>query len=253
MKLSMTREPRPPDTVSRAPVLELRGISAAYGDTVVLRTVDLTVQHGGVVALLGPNGAGKSTLLRVASGLIRPTVGQVLLCGESIDHLRPSARAAQGLCLIPEGRGIFRPLTVRENLRLQVRRGRTDGDEVAEALELFPNLKDRLGQIAGTLSGGQQQMLALARAFLSRPAAVLLDEVSMGLAPVVVEQIFSSIRRLASTGVSLLLVEQYVTQALQLADHVVVLYKGEVAHAGPSSEVGRDSLVHRYLGGIGAA
>jgi branched-chain amino acid transport system ATP-binding protein len=228
-------------------MLELRGITAAYGDTIILRDVSLAVPDGCVVALLGPNGAGKTTLLRVASGLLRPRRGDVLLDGRNVTALRPHARAAAGLCHIPEGRGIFRELSVRENLVVQARPG-AEEQTIAAAVEIFPVLGDRLRQTAGTLSGGEQQMLALARALAGDAAVVLLDEVSMGLAPLVVAEIFASLERFRSRGTSLLLVEQYVNRALDLADFVFVLSRGRIAFAGESGEVEGEDLIHRYLG-----
>lgn len=231
-----------------ASVLELSGITAGYGRTTVLRDVDLSVSRGSVVALLGPNGAGKTTLLRIAAGLLTPSSGRVLLGGQDTARRRPFQRVRNGLCLVPEGRGIFPNLTVRENLRLQVPPWkRRDG--FTPALEAFPVLEERLGQTAGTMSGGQQQMLALSRCFLADPTVVLLDEVSMGLAPRVIDEIFAALVKLAQRGVSLLLVEQYVTRALHVADHVYLLGRGKITFSGAPSQLDEDALMHRYLGG----
>jgi branched-chain amino acid transport system ATP-binding protein len=228
--------------------LELRGVDAAYGRTAVLHGIDLSVRPGSVVALLGPNGAGKTTLLRVAAGLLAPTAGQVLIEGEDATRQAPNVRARHGVCLIPEGRGIFPNLTVRENLRLQVPRWKPDhGFETA--LDAFPALRDRLGQLAGRMSGGQQQMLALSRCFLSDPKIVLLDEVSMGLAPLIIDEIFQALQKLARTGTSLLLVEQYVGRALHVADHVYLLGRGTVEFSGHPVELDEDTLTRRYMGG----
>jgi branched-chain amino acid transport system ATP-binding protein len=230
-----------------APALQLEGVHSGYENTTVLRGIDLVVQSGQFVALLGPNGAGKTTLLRTASGLLKPSKGSVHISAKNVTRAAAHKRARAGLCLIPEGRGVFRNLTVRDNLRMHVPTWISD-KSVEPALDAFPALKDRLGQLAGTMSGGQQQMLALARAYLSRADVVLLDEVSMGLAPKIVEEIFDSLVKLASTGVAILLVEQYVTRALQLADRVVLLDRGQVSFAGAPSELEKDEMLRGYLG-----
>jgi branched-chain amino acid transport system ATP-binding protein len=228
-------------------MLELRGIRASYGETVVLRDVDLAVPETGIVALIGPNGAGKTTLLRVASGLLSPDAGQVLLDGEDVTGWPPHRLAALGMCHVPEGRGIYRSLTVEENLRLQARPG-TEEEAMQRAAEAFPALLERRAQPAGTLSGGEQQMLALTRAYLRRPRLILLDEVSMGLAPRIVDEIFAFLSRLAAEGTALLLVEQYVTRALAMADFVFLLNRGHVRFAGEPSEVADEDVFARYLG-----
>jgi branched-chain amino acid transport system ATP-binding protein len=229
------------------PLLELRSVTAGYGDATVLRDIDIAVRAGVIDALLGPNGAGKTTLLRVAAGLLRPTRGAVSIRGVDVTTESPSRRARAGICLIPEGRGIFRSLSVAENLRLQVPPWRRDGD-MDDALEAFPLLRDRSRQTAGTLSGGQQQMLALARCYLAHPAIVLLDEVSMGLAPRIVDEIFEALLTLAATGVALLLVEQYVSRALQMADTVHLLDRGSITFAGPSTDLDPATVMRGYLG-----
>ncbi len=182
--------------------LELRDVTAGYGSTTVLKDVSVQVPSGSVVALLGPNGAGKTTALRAASGLLPARSGGVFINGSDVTRARPARRARAGLCLIPEGRGVFPELSVAENLRLLLppwgARAAVDG-----VLDVFPALRDRLGQRAGTMSGGQQQMLALARAWMSTPRVVLLDEVSMGLAPLVVEEIFQALEALRVTGTSI--------------------------------------------------
>jgi branched-chain amino acid transport system ATP-binding protein len=228
-------------------VLELRGVSASYGRSRALWDVDLRVRTGTIAALLGPNGAGKTTLLNIASGLMRPTSGSVLLGGDDVTRAAPSRRAKAGLCLIPEGRGIFPRLSVRENLRLLSPPGVKDAP-VDEALDVFPALRDRLGQRAGSMSGGQQQMLALARCYLARPRVVLLDEVSMGLAPLVVDEIFESLQALARTGITLLLVEQFVTRALGMADEVHLLNRGRVTFSGPPGDLDEEAVLQGYLG-----
>ncbi|MHB8689979.1 MAG: ABC transporter ATP-binding protein [Solirubrobacteraceae bacterium] len=231
-------------------LLELRGVTAGYGRTTVLREIDISVAAGSVVALLGPNGAGKTTLLRVASGLLSPTRGEVRLLDEDVTRRRAHQRARGGLCLVPEGRGIFPNLSVRENLLLQVPPWRKE-QSFEPALEAFPILKERLGQTAGSLSGGQQQMLALSRCFLAGSKVVLLDEVSMGLAPRVIDEIFVALVKLVSSGVSVLLVEQYVTRALHLADHVYLLGRGQVDFSGTPSQLNEAELMRLYIGNDG--
>jgi branched-chain amino acid transport system ATP-binding protein len=226
----------------------LEGIVAGYAETTVLRGVSLTVPPSAVVALLGANGAGKTTLLRVASGLLRPSAGRLVLDGADVSHHRPHQLAALGVCHVPEGRGIFPSLTVRENLALQA--GGGGRDEVARAVEAFPRLGERMSQTAGTLSGGEQQMLALARAYLANPKVMLLDEVSMGLAPKIVDEIFEFLHRLATEGASLLLVEQYVTRALALADYVYMMNRGQIVYCGEPSELEDEDVFARYLGTV---
>jgi branched-chain amino acid transport system ATP-binding protein len=231
------------------PILRLVGVTAGYGTSVVLRDVSFAVQPGQVTALLGPNGAGKTTVMRTASGTIRPRRGRVELDGEAVTTQPPFRRASRGLCLIPEGRGIFRSLSVAENMRLHSLPGRRPSPEAVErALSVFPTLESRLGEAAGRLSGGQQQMLALARAYITEPRVILLDEVSMGLAPRVVEDVFAALHRLAATGVAMLLVEQYVTRAMAMADRVVLLNKGSVAYDGQPSELDEQAVLRGYLG-----
>ena len=228
-------------------MFELRRITAGYGATTVLRDVSLAVPDASVVALIGANGAGKTTLLRVASGLLQPTSGSLTLDGAPIADPSPHGLVAQGICLVPEGRGVFRSLTVKENLTLQARRG-TEADAVARAVDAFPRLGERLGQAAGTMSGGEQQMLALARAYIQSPRVVLLDEVSMGLAPRVVDEIFAFLAGLAAAGSSLLLVEQYVTRALEVSDYVYMLNKGTLAFAGEPAELAGTDVFAAYVG-----
>lgn len=229
-------------------MLEVKGIDAGYDHTSVLRDVSLVIPAGCVVALLGANGAGKTTLIRVVSGLLKPTGGRILLDGADVTGWPPYRLVERGLCHIPESRGVFPQLSVRENLVLQSRAG-TERDAVARAIDAFPALGHRLAQRAGSLSGGQQQMLALARAYVSEPRLVLLDEVSMGLSPVIVDEIFEFLQRLASTGAALLLVEQYVARALAIADYVYVLSRGAVAFAGEPAGLEDESVFQLYVGG----
>lgn len=232
--------------LSDAPVLDISGLTVRYGTATVLRDVDLQVKRGQVVALLGANGAGKTTLMRAAAGLVSASAGSVALNGTPANKAKPHKRSRRGLCLIPEGRGIFPNLTVRENLRLQ-----GTPSERRQTLErivsAFPVLGERLGQRAGSLSGGQQQMVALGRALVSDPSVVLLDEVSMGLAPLIVDQIFEALEGLASTGVALLLVEQYVSKALSMADQIYVLDRGSVSWTGSPRNITEEEIMQRYL------
>jgi len=228
-------------------VLELEHIRAGYGDTVVLRDVSLSVPDGSVVALLGPNGAGKTTLLRAASGLIKPFGGRVVFDGEDVTGRKPYEMARRGLCLLPEGRGIFPSLTVRDNLVLQSPRGQED-ECIDKAVKAFPALGSRLRQQAGSLSGGEQQMLSLVRTFLMQPKIVVVDEASLGLAPLIVNRIFETLEAIVGTGVSLLIVEQYVTRALDVADFAYILNRGEVVFSGRADELEGDEVFERYLG-----
>jgi branched-chain amino acid transport system ATP-binding protein len=230
-------------------MLELRNISAGYDTGLVLRNVNLTIPDNAVVALLGPNGAGKTTLLRVASGLLKPTTGQILLNGEDLTGAPPFELNRRGVCLVPEGRGIFRALSVADNLRLQAGKGSARA-AIKRAVEAFPRLGERLKQNAGTLSGGEQQMLALAHAYVSQPSVVLLDEVSMGLAPKIVDEIFVHLQNIAAEGAALLLVEQYIPRALELADYVCILNRGRVRFTGKPSEIGEQTVIESYLGGV---
>lgn len=229
------------------PVLQLTDVWAGYGETTVLRGVDITVPRSSVVAVLGPNGAGKSTLLRAASGLIKVRRGELLVDGDDLTGGSPSDLVKRGLCHIPDPRGIFRSLTVEENLVLQSPRG-TARDSIARAVEVFPRLGERLRQRAGTMSGGEQQMLAVARAYVQNPTVVLLDEVSTGLAPVIVEEIFVFLERLAAEGTALLLVEQFVHRALALAEQVYVLDRGVIRLSGRADELTEEQIFHSYAG-----
>jgi branched-chain amino acid transport system ATP-binding protein len=228
-------------------MLKLDNVTSGYGKFVVLRNVDLTVQPGQVVALLGANGAGKTTLLRTAAGLLKPGKGQVCVHGTDMTRRGAADREQAGLCLIPEGRGVFKNLTVLENLRLFIR-GRGDDPALDRAFEAFPILASRRRQRAGTLSGGEQQMLALSRAIVTKPSVVLVDEVSMGLAPLIVDRIFEALQGLARQGTALLLVEQYVERALAMADLVYTIKRGTVMRAGAPAELDTSALIAEYLG-----
>jgi branched-chain amino acid transport system ATP-binding protein len=226
--------------------LEIQDLWAGYGEVTALRSVNLTVPEGGVVALLGPNGAGKTTLLKVASGLLRPRRGRLLLDGEDITGEPAERIAARGICHVTEGRSVFPGLTVKENLRMFAD-PKSEKTCIDRAVEAFPKLGKRLGQTAGTMSGGEQQMLAMSRAYVQQARLVLLDEVSMGLAPIVVDEIFEFLGRLVAEGASLLLVEQYVAKALALADTLYLLVRSRVAFAGEPAELSGTDLFAQYL------
>jgi len=228
--------------------LELEHATAAYGDAVALRDVELVVPEGRVVALLGPNGAGKTTLLSLASGLLRPRSGRVLFDGVDVTGTTPHERARAGLCHVQEGRSVFPSLTVSDNLKAFSPKGPASAEAIERAVAAFPRLGERLGQVAGTMSGGEQQMLALARAYAQRAPIVMLDEVSMGLAPIIVDEIFEFLGRLATEGHSLLVVEQYVGKALALADFVYLLVRGRIVFAGEPAEVEGSDIFAQYLG-----
>jgi branched-chain amino acid transport system ATP-binding protein len=233
--------------VEAPPALQLHGVVSGYGANTVLRGVSVTVPAASVTALLGPNGAGKTTLLKTVSGLIRPTSGSVAIDGEDVTRLSPNRRTARGLCHIPEGRGIFRALTVRDNLIMQSVKG-DEADAVQRATEAFPILGDRLHQIAGTLSGGEQQMLAMARAYVRDPRLILVDEASLGLAPLVVDAIFQFLHGLAQQGAALLIVDQFVTRALEMASNAYLLSRGEITYAGSAEDLMQRDVFREYLG-----
>jgi len=229
--------------------LELKGIEAGYGDMPALFGVDLRVPQGSVTALLGPNGAGKSTTLRVAGGIVKASRGTVVLNGDDVTKKSVRELAPAALCLVLEGRSVFPALTVRENLLIQTHlRGRAAADDIEEiAYGRFPALKVRRSQMAGTMSGGEQQMLALSRVLTTNPSVVLLDEISMGLAPMVVEELFGVVRQLADDGLSVLLVEQLAQGAMNIADYVYVLNHGRVRSVGQPADI-RDTIVDTYMG-----
>ena len=228
-------------------MLEVQGVTAGYGDVTVLRDVSLSAPTGSVVALLGPNGAGKTTLLRTISGLVRPKGGKVILDGEDVTGFRTNRMAARGVCHIPEGRGIFPTLTLKENLTVFAPKGAYK-ESLERAAASFPILGRRLSQTAGSLSGGEQQMLAMVRAYISNPKVVLVDEASMGLAPLVVDGLFEFLKQVANEGATLIIVEQYVSRALELADHAYLLSHGRIAFSGRSDELQSEEIFERYLG-----
>jgi branched-chain amino acid transport system ATP-binding protein len=235
-----------------AALLSVDGLDVHYGGIHALKGVSLTVAAGQIVTLIGANGAGKTTTLRAISGMVKPTRGKVVFAGEPITNLPPHAIVARGLAHVPEGRGIFANLTVEENLQLGAYL-RKDAAGVAKdrarALELFPRLRERLGQSAGTLSGGEQQMLAIARALLTRPKLLLLDEPSLGLAPQIVQLIFQIVRTIVAEGTTILLVEQNAHMALSVATTAHVLEVGALVTSGPAKDLAKDDKIRRaYLG-----
>ncbi len=225
----------------------MSGVRAAYGRIEVLHGVDLAVRPGTVFALLGPNGAGKSTLLKVIGGRIRPTAGEVRIGDRPVGRTPPDKLARAGLCAIPEGRGIFPNLTVRENLRIWTYSGGASAGQVEErTFAAFPRLKERRRQMAGTLSGGEQQMLAISRALVTGPEVLLLDELSMGLAPLVVAELYELVGGLARQGITVLLVEQFVTTALTVATHAALMVQGRIQQEG-SPQAMSESALSAYL------
>jgi branched-chain amino acid transport system ATP-binding protein len=237
-----------PSSSAVTPLVELRDVRAAYGQIEVLHGVDLALRPGEVLAVLGPNGAGKTTMLNVLAGLHPLSDGDVFVAGRRVNGADASDLARTGLCLVPEGRGIFPNLTVRENLRMATHTRGTAGDIEAAACERFPRLGDRRGQLAGTLSGGEQQMLALARALATDPAVLVLDELSMGLAPLVVEELYEQVGALSRTGVSVLVVEQFAGVVLGVADRAAIMLHGQVTDVGAPDEI-EAKLSSAYLGG----
>ncbi len=238
-------------------MLIVEELHAGYGAAEVLSGISLAVKAGTVVALIGANGAGKTTTMRTISGLLKPRHGRVLLAGKSVGGLQASRIARLGLAHSPEGRRVFGPLSVEDNLLLGAYgklprffgfRSRAASD-LERIYAMFPRLRDRSRQLAGTLSGGEQQMLAIGRALMSRPKIMLLDEPSMGLAPVIIQELFATIRRLKEEGITLLLVEQFAKSALEVADYAYVMERGTIAVAGTPAELRRDERVlAAYLG-----
>jgi branched-chain amino acid transport system ATP-binding protein len=231
-----------------SPLLELRGVRAAYDSVTVLHGVDLSVAAGQVVALLGPNGAGKTTTLRIAAGVHPVQSGRLLMAGSDLAGAAPRDLARAGVCLIPEGRGVFPNLSIRDNLLMMTYTGRPLAQIEELTYARFPVLGKNAARAAGTLSGGEQQMLALARGLATDPAVLLLDELSMGLAPVVVSRLYEHVAEIARQGVAVLLVEQFATAALSIADHAAVLVRGRVALQGPPDSALRAELSDLYLG-----
>ena len=233
--------------------LSLEEVTTGYGRVEILHHLSLTVPVGSVVALLGPNGAGKTTTLNAISGTIPVWRGAIRLDGARIDGRTPYAIARRGVTLVPEGRGIFPSLSVAENLEIAVRAATRDrggrSTAIAEVLRIFPRLDERREQRAGTMSGGEQQMLALSRALLADPKVLLMDEISMGLAPLVVESLFEAVAAQKAAGRTIVLVEQYLTYALRFADICYILAKGEIAFVGEPSELRSSAVTSAYLAG----
>jgi len=229
------------------PLLEFRGVRAGYEEVEVLHGIDATFEEGGVTAVLGANGAGKSTLLALAAGIIGPSEGEVRFAGEKVRPGSTSSLARRGLCLIPEGRGVFPNLTVRENLWVMTHSGAGRRHVEQCAFERFPRLAERAGQPAGTLSGGEQQMLALARALATTPRLLLLDELSMGLAPLIVEDLYSHIAQMAAEGITVVVVEQFARTALSVAATAFVMANGRIVQTGTAGNV-EATLQSAYLG-----
>jgi branched-chain amino acid transport system ATP-binding protein len=238
-------------------MLSISNLQAAYGKVEVLHGISLEVPKGKLVTLIGSNGAGKTTTMRAISGMLKPKGGKVTLAGKDITGIDSHRIARAGLAHSPEGRRVFASMSVRDNLLLgafpRFIRARPKGDiahDLEKALELFPRLKERQTQLAGTLSGGEQQMLAMARAVMLNPEVILLDEPSMGLAPILVEEVFRIIQRLKSEGVTMLLVEQFAAAALNVADYGYVLENGTISVHGPAESLKTDpKVIAAYLGG----
>ena len=236
-------------------MLQVDGLSAAYGPVAVLNELSFAVSGGQAVAIIGANGAGKTTLLKTICGLVRASTGAIAFDGAPVTNLSAYAIARRGAIMVPEGRQILGPLTVEENLRLGHRaaaqRGSRIADDMARVFALFPILAERRHQIAGQLSGGQQQMLAIGRALMGRPRLLLLDEPSLGLGPAIVAQVFDTLRQLHQQGLTMLLVEQNATRALDATDYAYVIERGRIVHQGPSRDLKSDPMViEHYLGQV---
>lgn len=230
------------------PLLELSGVRAGYGAIEVLHGIDLTLPAGGVVALLGPNGGGKTSILKICSGILPVGAGEFRLAGRRVNGADAATLARLGICTIPEGRGIFANLTVRENLWVATGTGATLKDLEEVAYERFPILGRRRGQLAGSMSGGEQQMLALSRALGTDPTVLLLDELSMGLAPRVVTEMYDIVGRLAADGLSIVVAEQFARAVLPIATSAALILQGRVARTGDPADIDRE-LSTSYLGG----
>lgn len=232
-------------------LLQVRGIHTYYGNIHALKGVSFEIDTGEIIALIGSNGAGKTTTLRTISGLMQPRGGAVVFDGEDISHTRADLLVSKGIAMVPEGRGVFAKLSVEENLDMGAYTRRDSGvrDDLERVFELFPRLEERKKQYAGTMSGGEQQMLAIARALMSKPRLLLLDEPSMGLAPVLVDGVFDTVEQIKSEGVTILLVEQNAHMALQIADRGYVLQSGEVAMSDTAANLRQNETVQKtYLG-----
>jgi len=229
--------------LTEAPPIDMAGIRAAYGRIEVLHGVDLSVPAGSIFAILGPNGAGKSTLLKVLSGRLKMTDGAIQIGDLALKRFSPAALAKAGVCAIPEGRGVFPNLTVRDNLQMWSYQGVPASQVEQIAYERFPRLAERRKQLAGTLSGGEQQMLAIARALVGDPKVLLLDEISMGLAPIVVGQLYDLVGQIAERGVTVVLVEQFVTTAVSVATDAALMMHGVIQSTGAPEDIGDQARV----------
>ena len=232
-------------------LLEVRDIHTYYGNIHALKGVSLEVGAGEIIALIGANGAGKTTTLRTISGLMQPREGRVIYDGEDISHTRADLLVSRGIAMVPEGRGVFAKLSVEENLDMgaYTRRDRGIKDDLERMFALFPRLRERRKQYAGTMSGGEQQMLAVARALMSKPRLLLMDEPSMGLAPVLVDGVFDAVQKIQEEGVTILLVEQNAHMALQIADRGYVFQSGEVVMSDTAANLRQNETVQKtYLG-----
>jgi branched-chain amino acid transport system ATP-binding protein len=247
-------------TQPKTPILQVRRLAASYGDVVVVRNVDLDVPRGTISVLLGPNGAGKTTVLKCIAGLLPPRMGTISLDGVDVGGLPAAARVRAGVTFVPEGRAIFPALSVRENFRLFGRlpglgsngSRRSEDDSIEQSLAQFPRLADRLRQTAGTMSGGEQQMLALSRVFFGDARLIIIDEMSLGLAPRIVAELFEFVAQLRATRqAAILLTDQFVHQALQVADIVYVMQNGTLRFVADPTEPGLEDAIHRVY--VGAA
>lgn len=234
---------RPPTTL-----LELQRVSAAYAGIEVLHGVDLAVRSSEIVAVLGPNGAGKSTMLKIAAGAVRPTSGALVIAGRELTGVPAAELARIGICTVPEGKGVFPNLSVRENLLMATYMGPSLSDIEERSYARFPRLAERRTQLAGTLSGGEQQMLALARALATDPNVLLLDELSMGLAPLVVSNLYETVASIAADGVGVLVVEQFARTVLDVASSAIVVAGGRIRFRGAAADLDAETLADAYLG-----
>ena len=237
-------------------LLEIKDLRVSYGKIEAIKGISLNVNHGEIVTLVGANGAGKTTLLKTISGLLKPSAGVISFEGKDIQSIAPHNRVLEGLCQAPEGRGIFPGMTVLENLEMGKFSRKEWKDELKEDLDriyhLFPRLKERQNQSGGTLSGGEQQMLSIGRALMSRPKLLLLDEPSMGLAPMFIKQIFNIIREIQTQGVSILLVEQNAAQALSCANRAYIMETGNIVKEGAGKDLLNDEAIKKAYLGTGA-
>ena len=229
------------------PLLSLKKVTAGYGEISILKDVSIDLFSGQIYALLGSNGGGKSTTLKVCSGQLLPTKGELIIAGKVMTGSEPNALARAGICTIPEGKGIFPNLTVRENLLMMASSGATIEAIEQVTYQRFPQLSSRIKQLAGTLSGGEQQMLAMSRALSTDPAILLLDELSMGLAPLIVGQLYEIVQQIAEEGVAILVVEQFANTVLEIATTAGIMTHGKLTKEGTPSDIQKD-LKHAYLG-----